>query len=148
MTEPTSEQRTAVIDRIVKSLSAQEQEQLLRWAQELQIVRNSHLTILDKGKKTLAITREHQALAPAVKALFGELRRIGWDDRTWIGKLGIGGSILGMIVLNTATGGFAAFGTAIAVPLWLVLGGGGLLLGLLIESLKKKQAGKDRGAGS
>jgi hypothetical protein len=148
MSDLNLEQQKNAVDRIVESLSPQEQEQLLRWAQELETVRNSQLTVLRKGKKALAITRQNQALAPVVKSLLRELRRIGWDERTWIGRLGISGSILGFLALNTATGGFAAFGTAVAVPLWLVVGGGGLLLGLLIETLKKKKAAKNRRGGS
>ena len=147
MTEPSPELQKKSVERIVESLNPPERDQLLKWAEELKSVRDSDLTTLEKAKKTLVITKESKALAPTLKLILKELRRIGWDDRTWIGKLGISGSLIGLLVLNTATGGFAAFGTAIAVPLWLVVGGGGALLGVLIETLQKKRSNNVRNGG-
>jgi hypothetical protein len=135
-----------VVEKVVSTLSADEREELLRWANELNDLRRKNLPVLAKGTEALAITKRHAALAPILKALLLALRRIGWDERTWVGKLGISGSLIGLILLNTATGGFAAFGTAIAVPLWMVLGGGGMLLGQLIETLRHKTPPERNGA--
>jgi hypothetical protein len=120
-------------------MSSAQQEQLLIWAEELKVIRDSNLPVIRKSMKALEITKSHGVIAPLLKQLFIELKRLGWDERTWVGKLGISGSVTGLLLLNTATGGFAAFGTAIAVPLWMVVGAGGLILGQLIESLKRNK---------
>lgn len=47
----------------------------------------------------------------------------------------MGGVLVTLTALGNAGAGIAAFGGAIGVPLWLVVGSGGLVLGTIIDKL-------------
>jgi hypothetical protein len=50
------------------------------------------------------------------------------------------GAVAGVALFGGKAAGIAALGTAIAVPLWIVLGAGGAFAGVLIEIIE----GRDR----
>jgi hypothetical protein len=52
-----------------------------------------------------------------------------WDDRSWSARLGIGGAALVATTFGSQGAGIAALGSAIGVPLWIVIGAGGSLPG-------------------
>ena len=139
MIKGNEEATQQAIERILGSLGDTEREDLLAWAEELRAVRESNISVAQKISRTLEISKKRHVVGPIVRMIFSELKRIGWDERGWVGRLGISFTGTALLLLNGATGGFAAFGTAIAVPLWMVVGAGGLLLGQLIESLKSKR---------
>lgn len=62
---------------------------------------------------------------------------MGWDERSWMARLGLPGILIGAVVFGGEGAGIAAFGGAIGVPLWIVLGGGGAFAGRLLEEINR-----------
>jgi hypothetical protein len=56
-----------------------------------------------------------------------ELKRVGWDKRSWKARLGMGAVIATLMTVGNAGAGIAALGTAIGVPLWIVIGAGAIV---------------------
>ncbi|MDW8370722.1 MAG: hypothetical protein RMK81_10660, partial [Geminicoccaceae bacterium] len=74
-------------------------------------------------------------LVPVVKTIWREVKRHGWDERTATGRSFLIGSGLALAVLGGKSAGLAAFGTAIAVPLWVVFGSGAAFLAALYKEI-------------
>jgi len=55
----------------------------------------------------------------------------------------LGGSAA--LSLTSGSAGLAAFGTAISVPLWIVLGAGGAFAGMIIDEVAKSSHRSDDG---
>jgi hypothetical protein len=81
----------------------------------------------------------HGVVLPAVKIIARETKRLGWDDRSLPGRLGIGGAAVGLALFGGQGAGVAALGTAVGVPLWVVFGAGATFLGVLYEEITRKK---------
>ena len=60
-----------------------------------------------------------------------------WSERGWPARLGLVGLTVGTLGFSGKAAGLAAFGRAVAVPIWLVLAASGTLLGALIQELQR-----------
>lgn len=60
--------------------------------------------------------------------------------------MGMGAAATGLALFGGANAGIAALGTAIGVPLWIVLGGGAMFAKYLFDELTQKEAARDAGA--
>lgn len=69
-----------------------------------------------------------------------------WDERGTKGRLSLIGVGIGATVFGGHGAGIAALGTAIGVPLWVVLGAGGAFTGMLVEELSVKSKTSEVGA--
>ena len=67
--------------------------------------------------------------------LYAEVKRLGWDERSKKSRTGIavGGAALALVGGQGA--GIAALGTAIGLPLWIVLGAGAYFAAGIVEDL-------------
>jgi len=131
-----SEQR-AVAVRIAASATETEREALLQWMVALLQIRQSTLSSVQKTKQALQLTARSKVIWPIVKMLAKEVKRFGWDDRGIKSRFGIAGAGIGLALFGSQGAGIAALGTAIGVPLWVVLGAGAYFAPVLIEELSK-----------
>lgn len=131
-----TEQRAIAI-RVAASASEQEREALLLWMLQLVHIRDSGISNVLKAKQALQITAQSKVIWPMVKILAQEVKRHGWDERGTKSRFGIIGSGVGLVLFGTQGAGIAALGTAIGVPLWVVLGAGAYFAPVLIEELRK-----------
>ncbi len=92
-----------------------------------------------KTQGALAATATSSVVWPMIKAIFAEIKRHAWDERGTKSRAFLGFASAGIAFFGSQGAGIAALGGAIGVPLWLVLGGGGVLLATLYEELSKPQ---------
>jgi hypothetical protein len=136
MDEDRSRQLVAVI---AKAITDPEKDALSRWAVQLLDIRAGALTPMQKVKQALIVTSKATVVRPALKTLSRELKRIGWAERSLTGRLGLAGAAIGLAVFGGQGAGIAAMGTAIGVPLWVVLGSGAAFAGVMIEEFGPKR---------
>ncbi len=72
-----------------------------------------------------------------LKIIGAEAKRIGWDERSWAVRFLVCGALIGLGWFGGESAGIAAFGTAFAVPIWIVLGGGSGLVGILVDEIQE-----------
>lgn len=94
------------------------------WAGKLLEIRSAPRTKLEKAKAAVALTASSKVVWPVAKMVAKQAKKIGWDDRSRTARLGLGGAAIGAAVFGGKSAGIAALGTAIGVPLWVVLGAG------------------------
>jgi hypothetical protein len=115
---------------------------LLSWAYELDEIRKSDLSVVEKKRKALKATVSQKAIIPILKSIRKNLnlvgkasKRIMWDERSLGAKITIVAVTIGTLGLPEEAAGIA-LGRAVGVPLWLVMTAGGSLLGLIIQELE------------
>jgi hypothetical protein len=131
-----SEQAVIVHD-IVDDANLEQQQALLEWSKELLAIRHSDDSVAAKGKAAVAATAQRKVIWPIVRVVLNRLKRLGWDERSWKARLGIGTALATVAIFGGQGAGIAALGTAIGVPLWIVFGAGGTFAGLLIDELEE-----------
>jgi hypothetical protein len=125
------EKQRALAVRIASGANLAEKEALSRWIERLFEIKASDLPALQKAKQATSLTASSKVILPVVKIIARETKRFGWDDRGLPGRLGIGGTAIGLALFGGQGAGVAALGTAIGVPLWVVFGAGATFLGVL-----------------
>lgn len=124
--------------RVAASANDIERKALLKWMLLLIQVRESDLSSLGRAHRAVKLTLDSKVLWPILKLLSLEIKRLGWDDRSTKGRYSIIGSGLGLALFGTQGAGIAALGTAIGVPIWVVLGTGAYFVPILIDEIRKK----------
>jgi hypothetical protein len=132
MTENNSKQRQLAL-KLVSSASEQERAALVAWSRGLLAIRSSDLSATQKAKAAIQLTVHSQVVWPATKIIAREAKRLAWDERGLKSRLGLAGVAVGATLFGGQGAGIAALGTAIGVPLWVVLGAGATFAGFLIE---------------
>ncbi|KQP30603.1 hypothetical protein ASF49_13955 [Methylobacterium sp. Leaf104] len=89
----------------------------------------------------MALTFASKAVWPVVKIIGRQTKRVTWDDRSTTARFGLGGAIAGAVLFGGQSAGIAALGTAVGVPLWVVLGAGASFANVLREELSRKGKG-------
>ncbi|HXF27756.1 MAG TPA: hypothetical protein VN610_10790 [Bryobacteraceae bacterium] len=117
-------------------LERPEREIVLIWLKKLLEIRDSRLSKSEKIKAALTATKESRVTVSILKIIGAEAKRIGWDERSWAFRLFASGALIGLGWFGGESAGIAAFGTAYAVPIWLVLAGGSALPGILIDEIQ------------
>jgi hypothetical protein len=130
-----------VVRGIAQDASPEQQRALLEWAKELLAIRESDESVRAKARAAVAATASREVVWPIVRVMFHRLKRLGWDERGWATRLGLGAVAVTLAVFGPQGAGLAVFGTAIAVPLWFVFGAGGAFAGMLIDELEKALEG-------
>ena len=100
-------------------------------------IRESSLSGIQKAKQALQLTSKSKVVWPVVKILSQEVKRLGWDERGTKSRFGMVGAGVGLALFGSQGAGIAALGTAIGVPLWVVLGAGAYFAPVLIDELMK-----------
>lgn len=140
MNETVEDRTRKVVAAIESSATETQRLAIAAWAADLLAIRNdSALTAVEKARRAVRLTAGASVVSPMAVILSREVRRLGWDDRSWAGRLGLAGAGLGLALFGGQGAGIAALGTAIGVPLWIVLGSGGAFAGVLIEELSKER---------
>jgi hypothetical protein len=127
--------RPDLIRPILQKFSDQECESLLTWMQGLLEIRNKDITLAQKNKAALELTATKKIVWPIMKVVTKEIKRKSWDERSTKTRFGLAGAGAGILLFGSQGAGIAAFGTAVGVPLWVVLGAGSTFAGVLIEEL-------------
>lgn len=133
-----SEQQRQLAIMIVESASTSDRQLLIDWVTQLLILKDAPIGQLEKAQKAIAITASSNAAVAAAKIVAGYVKRVAWDERGPAARFGLGGAALGLAVFGSQGAGIAALGTAVGVPLWVVLGAGGSMAGALLEELNRK----------
>lgn len=136
MTNPTDERAVAV--RIADSASNPDREALLLWMVNLLVIRDSKSVALVKVKNAVSLTVQSKVVWPLSKMLALELKRIGWDERGTKSRAALATATATLALVGGQGAGIAALGTAIGLPLWIVLGAGAYFAAGLIEELLVK----------
>jgi hypothetical protein len=126
------------IKGLVAQMSDEERAAMLQWAQELQEIRQADSSARAKAQRAVELTRRSSVILPVLRVIGKELKRVGWDKRGLPARIGLTSVAATFALFGTAGSGLALFGGAIAVPLWLLFGTGGLAIGALIDELRAK----------
>ncbi len=138
MSEPSlKSEQVEIVRDIVDDASLEQQRALLDWAKELIAIRHSEDSVVVRSKAAVAVTTQRRIIWPIVRVVLRRLKRLGWDERGWKSRLGIGAAAATVAVWGGQGAGIAALGTAIGVPLWVVFGAGGAFAGLLVDELEE-----------
>lgn len=129
--------------RVWERTTDAERAALVDWLRALATIRDSGGSVPRKAYIALRCTLTSKAVWPLVKQLSLELKRLGWDERSSKWRAFLGGSAAGLLLLGTQGAGIAALGGAIGVPLWLVIGGGAVVLDALIDASKAGRGPRD-----
>lgn len=139
MTEIESDKHRKLALRIAESTSDAEQEALRIWIERLLEIKSSNLSKRNKAQEAISVTQQSKVVLPTVKIIGREMKRLAWDDRGTNGRLFVGVSAVGMALFGGQGAGIAALGTAVGVPLWVVLGAGAAFIGVVYEELTGKK---------
>jgi hypothetical protein len=142
MNTPSEERGVAV--RIADAASPGEREALLYWMIQLLQIRDSKASSIQKAKQAVLLTKRSEVTWPVVKMLAVELKRVGWDERTTKGRAGLLTASGALAVFGSQGAGIAALGTAIGVPLWIVLGAGAYFATGFIQELIERMPKESR----
>jgi len=128
---------TNLIHFVTRSASIDENKALLEWAKNLKKIRESDSSKLEKAQKSISLTLKSKVIWPIIKRINSNLTDTLWTNRSWKARFGMGALAITILTIGGEGAGIAALGTAVGVPLYLVIGAGGVLLGTLIDELEK-----------
>lgn len=137
----TEEQDPAAQPAIVQSLLSAplgEQQRLLAWARGLGAIRQGDLSGGRKAAAILALTRQQKAAWPLAKVLLRALRIMAWDTRSWKLRLGLGAVLATFAALGSSGGGSVTLGAGLSLPLWVLIGAAGTLIGALLDWVQRR----------
>ncbi|TXM69097.1 hypothetical protein [Methylobacterium sp. WL120] len=135
--EPNTQRSLAVV--IASNSSPTERTALTAWAEGLLAIRAEDIPAIQKAKRALALTLSSKTVWPVVKVIGRQTKRLAWDDRSTSARLGLGGALTGAVLFGGQSAGIAALGTAVGVPLWVVLGAGATFMNVLREELLRRR---------
>lgn len=141
MTEPNADKQRKLAAQIASKSEPAARAALRLWIEQLLEIKASNSTPLEKAKRALAVSGDRKVVVPVVKTISSEFKRLAWDERSFKGRLGLGGVAVGLTLFGGQSAGIAALGTAIGVPLWVVFGAGAAFLGVLYEELSSSKGG-------
>ena len=122
----------------LRHLPPAEQHRLLEWSRGWGAIRYGHLRGGQKVAALLTVTRECQAAWPLVKVMSLTLKVIVWDVRSWTWRLSLGTIIATFVSIGNAAAAIVTLGGGIGLPLWMLIGAAGALVGLLADKLTKR----------
>jgi hypothetical protein len=141
-------QETAAQPAIVQAvlrLPPAEQQRLLGWSRGLGEIRYGTLRGFKKAAAMLALTRDRKAAWPLLKVLALALKHMVWDARSWTFRLGLGALIATFVAAENGGAGIVALGGGIGLPLWMLIGACGVLIGLVADKIKARRTTHRRG---
>jgi hypothetical protein len=128
---------------IVERATPAELQAVYQWAQGMLELREKPLSIFNKAKQAISLTLSSKITWPVVKNIAYKMKEVGWDNRSRTSRLGLIGATAGIVLFGGQSAGIAALGTAIGVPLWIVLGAGASFANLLIEEIARRRQQAD-----
>lgn len=85
-----SSKNTEIARAIVRTATDEEQDALRLWAQGLLDLKAQPLSIYQKVRAAVKLTTQSGVLVPIIQRAATELKRVGWDERSWKARLGLG----------------------------------------------------------
>ena len=107
------------------------------WAEGLLLIAQTDQSRFKKARSAIDLTLASKVVWPFVKLAAAKVKKVGWDERTSSARLGLVGAGAGLALFGGQGAGIAALGTAIGVPLWIVLGAGASFAGVLVDEIKR-----------
>ncbi len=138
MTDSSKHRQLAVA--IVRDISPKDLVAVQAWAEGLIAIKEGNQSRLNKARAAIALTLVSKIVWPAVKSAAATTKKIGWDDRSSTARLGLAGAGVGLALFGGQSAGIAALGTAIGLPLWIVLGAGSAFAGVFVEEIRRARA--------
>lgn len=114
-----------------------QRDSVIVWLRKLLSVSGSNQTLTTKMRQALEITRSADVVKPIAITIGKEVKRVGWDERSWPARFALSGALATAAVFGGEGAGVAAFGTAVGVPLWMVTSAGAAFAGVLVEELER-----------
>ncbi|MBX4918375.1 hypothetical protein HJA76_01345 [Rhizobium bangladeshense] len=136
MEDSDSQKQLAIV--IAQSVTQTEADALRDWARQLIDLKDEEIAATAKARKAIALTVSSKVILPAMRIISAQAKKHGWDNRTSTQRLGIAAAAGAFAVFPGANAGIAALGGAVAVPLWMVLGGGSMFLKVLYDELTER----------
>ena len=136
---PDQQHQREVAVRIIEATQPEHLAALEKWAQAMVEINSRPVSRLEKLKAALRSSSDREILAPILKVVWSETKRIGWDERGLAARMALGSATLAL-TLSGQNAGIAALGTAVGVPLFVVFGAGGALAGVIMEELRKSRS--------
>lgn len=113
-----------LVGRMLAHARPEECEALADWARRLIEIAGSVQMPPLKAQQALLATFSPQVSLGSLRVLGRELKRLGWDERDEFARLGLS-AVAAMALIGSAGAlAFALAGSAVAVPMWIVFGGG------------------------
>jgi hypothetical protein len=134
----------AIVQAVLR-LPPAEQQRLLGWSRGLGEIRYGTLRGFKKVAAMLALTRDRKATWPLLKVLALALKQVVWDARSWTLRLGLGAIIATFVAIGNEGAGIVALGGGLGLPLWMLIGAGGVLIGLLVDKIKARMTTRRMG---
>jgi hypothetical protein len=134
----------AIVQAVLR-LPPAEQQRLLGWSRGLGEIRYGTLRGFKKVAAMLALTRDRKATWPLLKLLALALKNVVWDARSWTFRLGVGAVIATFVAADNGGAGIVALGGGIGLPLWMLIGAGGVLIGLPADKIKARTKARRSG---
>ncbi len=136
--DPQTETQPAVVQAVLRAPAA-EQQRLLAWSREIGVIRLGDLKGRAKAAAILAMTRERKAAWPLAKVVGRAVWIILWEARSWTLRLGVLALIATFTLIGNAAAGIVPLGGGIGLPLWVLTGGGGALVGWIADRVIKRR---------
>ncbi|MBZ9673477.1 hypothetical protein [Mesorhizobium sp. ES1-3] len=125
--------------RIAENATPSQNHALQTLVVRLLDLRRSDLSVYQKAREAISATITSKAIWPVLKIIALETKKHGWDKRTAAQRLGLSAAAVSVAMFGGANAGIAALGSAVGVPLWVVLGGGAMFARYLFEELQRSQ---------
>lgn len=123
----------AVASRI-NELPEHDRQLIHTWLSALVVIRNSTVSRREKIAAAIEVTRPVAGLLS--KLGFERIKPKIWDERSWMTRIGLGAAVVTAASIGSEGAGIAALGGAIGVPLWILFGSGGALVGAVLDKIK------------
>jgi hypothetical protein len=136
MQDQDTSQYHQVAVQLAKSLGVDDRALIASWAEKLLRIRDEPVGVIEKSRRAMQETMDSKVVWPVAKTIGKEIKRLGWDERGTKSRFALVGSAAGIALFGGQSAGIAALGTAIGVPLWIVLGAGGAFAAVLLEELR------------
>ena len=151
-----SSKQTTILKKVLSKASPVEKDAFAALIEQLLAIRNSSLSIPEKSKRAIELTKQSKTILPLIKSIarelgltkykFSDVRNKRpkeltasisnfWKNRSLREKFGITASTLTLIIFGPQGAGIAALGGAIGVPLWIVFGGGAYVAAGVFEDI-------------
>ncbi len=137
----SEEQEDAAVPAIQQALLRAppgEAQLLMGWMRGLRDIGQGELRGRHKAAAKLALLRDSKAAWPLAKVMGRALKIVAWDARSWKLRLGVLAVVGTFVAVGNAGAGIVPLGGGIGLPLWVLAGGGGVLIGLLADVIRKK----------
>ncbi|MAO07486.1 MAG: hypothetical protein CL596_02105 [Alteromonas sp.] len=117
-------------------LSQKEKAKILAWAKEVRAIQKDPNLNFKEKFKALKELNNKEAFSATNKFVMMHSKKY-WKHAPWTERMAIIGLAGGVVIFGGSGAGIAALGGAIGLPLFLLTGAGGALVGMIIERLDK-----------